>query len=304
MPGEKRNLNDGLLGKAIEYDRSPTIRSVGATDGLPGLEFDPIDCERLPIRFDQIGTLSAVQDAYRPGPQNSIVLDKKLLIIESRLFLRECMQRSIQLALSMPVLTVSSISELDLGRNSGLISLAIIFLSDSNSQDSGNALGLLSELAPAVPTVVLSSTHSFETMRAVMSCGAKAYIPMSVGFAIAIEAVRFVLAGGTFVPAECLLSAIPTTTPSSPRLAASGAVTSRELAVVRAIQQGKSNKIIAYDLNMCESTVKVHVRHIMKKLRAKNRTDVAIKASELLSCSMCTGKSECWSAGRCSRRLA
>jgi ATP/maltotriose-dependent transcriptional regulator MalT len=33
---------------------------------------------------------------------------------------------------------------------------------------------------------------------------------------------------------------------------------------------------------MCESTVKVHVRHIMKKLRAKNRTDVAIKATALL----------------------
>jgi DNA-binding NarL/FixJ family response regulator len=32
---------------------------------------------------------------------------------------------------------------------------------------------------------------------------------------------------------------------------------------------------------MCESTVKVHVRHIMKKLRAKNRTDVAIKAADL-----------------------
>jgi DNA-binding NarL/FixJ family response regulator len=53
--------------------------------------------------------------------------------------------------------------------------------------------------------------------------------------------------------------------------------------VVRAIQKGKSNKIIAYELNMCESTVKVHVRRIMKKLNAKNRTDVAIKAQSVLS---------------------
>ena len=54
---------------------------------------------------------------------------------------------------------------------------------------------------------------------------------------------------------------------------------------------------------MCESTVKVHVRHIMKKLRAKNRTDVAIKATALLACSRCTTQSECWSAGRCSMRF-
>jgi DNA-binding NarL/FixJ family response regulator len=47
---------------------------------------------------------------------------------------------------------------------------------------------------------------------------------------------------------------------------------------VRAIQEGKSNKVIAYDLNMCLSTVKVHVRNVMGKLNAKNRTDVAMKA--------------------------
>ena len=58
----------------------------------------------------------------------------------------------------------------------------------------------------------------------------------------------------------------------------SGLVTARELAVIRAIQKGKSNKVIAYELNMCESTVKVHVRNIMKKLKAKNRTEVAINA--------------------------
>ena len=45
--------------------------------------------------------------------------------------------------------------------------------------------------------------------------------------------------------------------------------------MVEAIRQGKPNKIIAYELNMCESTVKVHVRAIMKKLKARNRTEVA-----------------------------
>jgi DNA-binding NarL/FixJ family response regulator len=51
-----------------------------------------------------------------------------------------------------------------------------------------------------------------------------------------------------------------------------------EVAVIRALQQGKPNKVIAYELNMCESTVKVHVRNLMKKMKAKNRTDLAMKA--------------------------
>lgn len=41
------------------------------------------------------------------------------------------------------------------------------------------------------------------------------------------------------------------------------------------------NKLIAYELNMCESTVKVHVRTIMKKLKARNRTEVAFLTQSL-----------------------
>ena len=60
-------------------------------------------------------------------------------------------------------------------------------------------------------------------------------------------------------------------------------VTPRELAVIRAIRNGKSNKVIAYELGMCESTVKVHVRRIMKKLNAKNRTDAVMKSETALN---------------------
>ena len=42
--------------------------------------------------------------------------------------------------------------------------------------------------------------------------------------------------------------------------------TSRQAAVADALRRGKANKTIAYELNMCESTVKVHIRTIMKKL--------------------------------------
>jgi DNA-binding NarL/FixJ family response regulator len=269
----------------------------------PADQFYMIDPEREPIQFDRGETLSAEHVARRLDVQSSKAAEKKVIIVESRIFLRECIQRSIQSALSIPVETLSSFSELGDRGTLGLAQLIIISLGETNTQESAEALGIIADLAPTLPTIVLSSKYNFEVMRAVMGCGAKGYIPMTMGFEIAVEAVRFVLAGGTYVPAECLLSAIPSAgTPARP--AASGAITSRELAVVRAIHQGKPNKIIAYELNMCESTVKVHVRHIMKKLRAKNRTDVAIKATALLACSRCTTQSECWSAGRCSMRFA
>jgi DNA-binding NarL/FixJ family response regulator len=59
--------------------------------------------------------------------------------------------------------------------------------------------------------------------------------------------------------------------------------TARQAAVIEALRRGKANKIIAYELNLRESTVKVHVRNIMKKLHATNRTEVAYLASRLLN---------------------
>ncbi len=41
------------------------------------------------------------------------------------------------------------------------------------------------------------------------------------------------------------------------------------------LQSGKPNKIIAYDLDITEATVKVHMRNIMRKLKLTNRTQVA-----------------------------
>src|SRR4030042_1914296 len=57
--------------------------------------------------------------------------------------------------------------------------------------------------------------------------------------------------------------------------------TARQTSVVRALCMGKPNKTIAHELNMRESTVKVHVRNIMKKLSARNRTEVALIAKGL-----------------------
>ena len=294
---------DGRLSQNEIHEVGRLAPSIVNSDSCPADQFYTIDPEREPIQFDRVETLSAEHVARRLDVQSSKAVEKKVVIVESRIFLRECIQRSIQSALSIPVETLTSFSELGEQRAIESARLVIISLGETNTPESAEALNIISNLAPSLPTIVLSSKYNFEVMRAVIGYGAKGYIPMTMGFEIAVEAVRFVLAGGTYVPAEYLLSAIPSAvTPSRP--AASGAITSRELAVVRAIHQGKPNKIIAYELNMCESTVKVHVRHIMKKLRAKNRTDVAIKATTLLACSRCTTQSECWSAGRCSMRLA
>jgi DNA-binding NarL/FixJ family response regulator len=188
---------------------------------------------------------------------HSAEADGFIAVIESRTFIRECLRRSVQSAFPLPVLTYSTASELEQQHLPTSPKLIIISWAEDNREASISALKVLSELSQRTPIIVLAYNNDAEVARTAICHGAKGYIPVTMGFEITIEAVRFVLAGGTYVPMDCLLARGAGDAPSQP--STSGLVTARELAVVRAIQKGKSNKIIAYELNMCESTVKVHV---------------------------------------------
>jgi DNA-binding NarL/FixJ family response regulator len=204
-----------------------------------------------------------------------------IAVMESRGFLRECIRRSMQSAFSLPIVTCSSLSELELGLKDASAAIVIVSWMEVGNEANTNVLNALSELVPNVPVIVLAQKNDIDLARTAIRHGAKGYIPCTLGFDITVEAVRFVLAGGTYVPMDCVLATGPGVE-ASPAFPPSGRVTVRELAVIRALQQGKPNKIIAYELNMCETTVKVHVRNLMKKMKAKNRTDLAIKTQAAL----------------------
>ena len=223
-------------------------------------------------------TITGAIEEHRAYRADSPKVDAFVAVVESRPFLRECIRRSVQSALSVPVATYSTLSELGPQLHDASAGLVVLSLIEASSQACANALKDLSEFCSGGPVIALASTNDPDLARAAIHSGAKGFVPVTMGFEIAIEVMRFVLAGGTYVPADCLLVTDQRGLPASTTLPQLHILTSREITVVRAIQQGKSNKIIAYELNMCLSTVKVHVRNVMRKLNAKNRTDVAMVA--------------------------
>jgi DNA-binding NarL/FixJ family response regulator len=134
----------------------------------------------------------------------------------------------------------------------------------------------------SVPLIVLSDeedARQLKTVRATLKNGARGFIPTrSTGLSMTFAAIRLVKAGGTFVPIDLLL-ANPSERPAAPE----NHLTSRQTTVLYHLRQGKANKIIAYELGMSESTVKIHIRNLMRKLGATNRTQVAYKAEQFLS---------------------
>jgi DNA-binding NarL/FixJ family response regulator len=139
------------------------------------------------------------------------------------------------------------------------------------------SLGELRRRIGDAPVLLISANADERAALRAVSGGARGIIPASVDIGMLLAAVRLVLAGGTFIPQEVVQSYVRQV---AEREAGDGEVTflgftPRETEVIRKIREGKLNKVIAYELNITESTVKIHVRHIMRKLNATNRTQVA-----------------------------
>ncbi|RYE64695.1 MAG: response regulator transcription factor, partial [Oxalobacteraceae bacterium] len=135
---------------------------------------------------------------------------------------------------------------------------------------------------PGVPVVILAENKDLRQVLRAFELGVRGYISSSIGLSVCVGAISLAIAGGVFISAENLddLRQLLAVAESRERRRAE-LFTERETSVIDALTKGKPNKIIAYELNLRESTVKVHVRNIMKKLQARNRTEIIFKISNM-----------------------
>lgn len=139
--------------------------------------------------------------------------------------------------------------------------------------------------ANGIPVVMLADHDPPEDVVAAFSFGVRGFITTRIEPRVMFGALHFIAAGGTVFPPAAMLAdrseqpdhRQPIGMPRS----GVNALTGRQRDVLRLLGHGHSNKRIAIELRMCESTVKVHVRQIMRKLKASNRTQAALHALEL-----------------------
>jgi two-component system nitrate/nitrite response regulator NarL len=133
---------------------------------------------------------------------------------------------------------------------------------------------------PDTPLVVVAENANAQRARQILNAGARGFLPASLSLKVLMGAVDLVLAGDVYVPS--LLDSAP-----QPHGAWKGEdrgepwseLTRRQRDVLALISHGKSNKLIADALTMSESTVKAHVKQIIKRLRVSNRTQAALLAT-------------------------
>jgi DNA-binding NarL/FixJ family response regulator len=201
------------------------------------------------------------------------------IVIERRLFVRECLVKlvagegGIRAFVSVDDWLASDFIELpDL----------LFLVSTFHCSEADIVITRLRATCPNCRIVLLSNEVDLGNILCALRRGVHGYISTSMSPDVMVEVLRLVRAGGIFAPAGSLLSAqIPEVDTEIQQVApfqVDTHLTARQAAVLDVLRQGKSNKVIANELNLCESTVKIHVRNIMKKLHAKNRTEVALRA--------------------------
>ena len=135
---------------------------------------------------------------------------------------------------------------------------------------------------------MISASESRADARRSLQAGALGYIPKTLESQIILGALRLILSGGIYVP-ELLLGkkSGPSARPASTKKKTTAdtsvqkVLTRRQQDVLQLMSKGRSNKQIARQLGITEGTTKLHVSAIFKALKATNRTEATVKATEL-----------------------
>ena len=117
---------------------------------------------------------------------------------------------------------------------------------------------------PAARVIVLTTYAGDVLAQQALKAGARAYVLKSLARTEILHTIRSVCAGGKHVQ--------PDVATEMAKHTADGALTSREIEVLQLVASGHANKRISAQLSITEETTKTHIRNILAKLGAQDRT--------------------------------
>lgn len=142
-------------------------------------------------------------------------------------------------------------------------------------------LKILKEKEPATKVVIFSVSDNQADVTAALRAGADGYLLKDSEPEDLLPAIKQAALGEqVFSPELAGVMARALRKEDEASANAMAELTPRETSIVGLIAQGKSNKVIARELSIAEATVKVHVKHLLKKLSLGSRVEAALWAVE------------------------
>lgn len=196
----------------------------------------------------------------------------------------------------MPEIQVETASGLEAGPDgaaaAGKFDLLLLLFADEEEALAGSRapLALARAASGNPPVAVMAAQWTPHAAQELFRQGVRAIIPLPFPPDHLRAVMHLLLSGGAYRPApetapEPDHGAWADTGPPMARAAdpfAALTLTQRQLQVLELMRQGHANKSIALRLGLRETTVKVHVKAILKRLNVRNRTQAALLANQLV----------------------
>lgn len=169
-----------------------------------------------------------------------------------------------------------------------------LLLLDLSLPDADGLEGLktLRSAFPWLPVAIVSAHQERQLVLDAITQGAVGYIPKSTPSQQLLSALEQILQGQLYLPADIMRRPPAQRAPAAASVSSSAALqdvertarlprlTDKQLDVLSCMSQGMSNKQIARELTIAETTVKTHVSAILRKLGASSRVHAIVLASE------------------------
>ena len=167
----------------------------------------------------------------------------------------------------------------------------LVLLCDSLARDGAvETIKQLKEQHPGARLVALNDNLDPWVVRELCIAGLDGLCPTGMSQAAMLTALELVMLGEIFLPASISLAWLdqpmayrpPVMAGASGSAEVASKFSDRETQILRFLTKGASNKLIARNLGLAEATVKVHIKAILRKAKAANRTQAAMWASQFL----------------------
>ena len=214
----------------------------------------------------------------------------RLLVVDDHTLFRRGLVALLKADLSVEVVGEAA-DAAEAVRKAGALQPDLILLDNHLPGVTGiRSLAELREAAPRAKVVLLTVSEDDQDLRMALQGGANGYLLKTIEGDVLIASIHRVMRGEPVISPELmtkLVTALQATggqgfaagAEPSPHPDGAALLSPREQEVLQEITRGASNKEIARSLQIAETTVKIHVQHILRKLGVSSRVQAAVVAT-------------------------
>jgi two-component system response regulator DevR len=133
---------------------------------------------------------------------------------------------------------------------------------------------------PEIPVIMLSSYTDDELVEECIQAGARGYVVKDIERFSLSESIRAVHSGQAVLAPQVAGRILDRVRDRQFQVEGSTVLNRSQIAILRLVRRGHSNREIAAEVHLSENTVKTHLQDVFRKLGARNRVEAAMLAAE------------------------